>query len=84
MLENLGIGAGLAALAFWGCAALAMFALGLYITLPLQEFALLISQILTSSLIDLGEGWLTFFLAPINNIASILVVGGKMCFVRQL
>ncbi len=56
-MENLGIGAGLAALAFWGCAALAMFALGLYFTLPLQEFALLISQILTSSLNKTKDGW---------------------------
>lgn len=45
---------------------------------PLLEFAVLISDVLTNPLIDLGEGWLALVLLPINNIASILVLSTKL------
>jgi hypothetical protein len=45
--------------------------------LPLLEFALLISQFLTMTLIDLGEGWLALVFMPINTVASLFVVTAK-------
>ena len=45
--------------------------------MPLLEFAVLVSQFLTMTLIDLGEGWLALVFTPLNNIASLLVVGAK-------
>lgn len=45
--------------------------------LPLLEFALLISQFLTMTLIDLGEGWLALVFMPINTVASVFVVTAK-------
>ncbi|MGB5293282.1 MAG: hypothetical protein WBN41_17695 [Lysobacterales bacterium] len=45
--------------------------------MPLLEFAVLISQFLTMTLIDLGEGWLALVLMPVNNIASVLVISAK-------
>jgi len=44
---------------------------------PLLEFALLISQFLTMTLIDLGEGWLALVFMPINTVASLFVVTAK-------
>lgn len=45
--------------------------------MPLLEFAVLVSQFLTMTLIDLGEGWLALVFTPLNNIASLLVVSAK-------
>lgn len=45
--------------------------------MPLLEFAVLISQFLTMTLFELGEGWLALVFTPLNNIASLLVVGAK-------
>jgi len=45
--------------------------------MPLLEFAVLISQFLTMTLIDLGEGWLALVFMPVNNIASLVVVTAK-------
>ena len=45
--------------------------------MPLLEFAVLISQFFTMTLIDLGEGWLALVLMPVNNIASVLVISAK-------
>jgi len=45
--------------------------------LPLLEFAVLISQFLTMTLIDLGEGWLALVFMPVNNIASLVVITVK-------
>jgi hypothetical protein len=41
---------------------------------PLQEFALLVGQGLTTALIDLGDGWWALVVAPINSVASVLVL----------
>jgi len=46
--------------------------------IPLLDFAVLISQFLTMTLFDLGEGWLALVFMPLNNIASLLIVGAKV------
>lgn len=45
--------------------------------LPLLEFAVLISQFLTTALVDLGEGWLALVFMPVNNVASLFIVTAK-------
>jgi len=45
--------------------------------LPLLEFAVLISQFLTMTLVDLGEGWLALVFMPVNNIASLIVITAR-------
>ena len=45
--------------------------------MPLLDFAVLISQFLTMTLIDLGEGWLALVFTPLNNIASLIIIGAK-------
>ena len=45
--------------------------------IPILEFTVLISQFLTMTLLDLGEGWLALVFMPINNIASLTVVTAK-------
>jgi len=45
--------------------------------IPLLEFALLISQFLTMTLVDLGEGWAALVFMPVNNIASLIVITAK-------
>ena len=62
----------------WSSVALLLLACIWLLVLPLQEFAQLMTLILTSSLIDLGEGWLSWFLLPINNIGSVLVLSIKL------
>jgi hypothetical protein len=47
-------------------------------SMPLLEFAVLISQFLTNPLFDLGEGWITLIVLPINNFASIAVLLTKV------
>jgi len=49
----------------------------LLFAIPLLEFAALIAQGLTMTLVDLGEGWLALVFLPVNNIASLLVVTVK-------
>ena len=63
--------------------AVAMVASAWFLALPIQGFVQLIAEILTSSLIDLGAGWAAFLLAPINNIASVLVLGTKATLVLR-
>lgn len=45
--------------------------------MPLLDFAVLISQFLTMTLLDLGEGWLALVFTPLNNIASLLIISAK-------
>ena len=47
-------------------------------TQPVIGFVQLTSQFLTITLVDLGEGWLAWMFAPVNNIASLLVIGAKV------
>ena len=46
----------------------------------LLTFALLTAQALTTNLVDLGDGWLGLALSPINNIASLIILGTKLSF----
>ena len=59
------------------CVALAMAACAWYFAIPL-EVAQLTAQILTTTLIDLGDTWLAWALSPINNIASLLALSVKV------
>ena len=71
-------------LAGWLSAGLVLAASIWLLAIPLQEIAQLIAQGLTVSLFDLGEGWLAWFLLPVNNIASLLVLSVKaMRIVRK-
>ena len=45
--------------------------------IPTREFVQIIAQGLTTTIFDLGEGWMAWVLTPINNIASLLVLGVK-------
>jgi hypothetical protein len=47
-----------------------------YLAIP-QELAQLAAQVLTTSLIDLGDSWLAWLFAPVNNIGSLLVITVK-------
>ena len=38
---------------------------------------MLVAQGLSISLVDLGEGWLAWVLAPVNSVASLLVLSVK-------
>jgi hypothetical protein len=67
----------MAALALAGSAVVLLVAWYLFAG-PLLEFAVLISQFLTNPLFDLGTGWLALVFLPVNNIASILVLSGKL------
>jgi hypothetical protein len=47
------------------------------------EVAQLITQALTTTLIDLGNSWVAWLFSPINNVASLLVLGVKAIRVFQ-
>jgi hypothetical protein len=42
--------------------------------LPLFDLTQQVSQVFTFALFDLGEGWLAWVLAPLNNIAGLLLL----------
>ena len=46
--------------------------------LPLLDFVMLASGALSVSLVDLGEGWMSWVLAPVNNVAGLLVAVWKI------
>jgi len=46
-------------------------------SLPAFAITQVIATALTTTLIDLGEGWLAWILSPINNIASLLILSLK-------
>ncbi len=50
-----------------------------YLAVP-YEFARLVAIALTTTLVDLGEGWVAWVLAPVNSVAALLALGVK--FVR--
>ena len=58
------------------CAGL-MAATGLWILAIPLELVQLITQLLTTTLIDLGDTWIAWLLSPINNIASLTIVSVK-------
>ncbi|HIG42833.1 MAG: hypothetical protein ABGY96_20940 [bacterium] len=55
------------------CAVL-MVATGLWILAIPLEVVQLITQLLTTSLVDLGDTWIAWLLSPINNIASLTIL----------
>jgi hypothetical protein len=55
----------------------------LVFAVPLLEFALLVTQGLSMTLVDLGEGWLALVFLPVNNIASLLVITVKAIRILQ-
>lgn len=57
--------------------ALLLLAVALVFSLPLQQFSVLLTQALGTELISLGETTVAWLLAPINNIATVLVVFAK-------
>ena len=63
--------AGLAAVALVMVVVVWLFAI------PTREVAQVIAQGLTTTLLDLGEGWAAWVFSPINNIASLLVLSVK-------
>lgn len=45
--------------------------------IPTREVAQFIAQGLTLTILDLGEGWLSWVLSPVNNLAGLLVLSVK-------
>jgi hypothetical protein len=60
-------------LALWIGMAFVLAAGAWYLAIPL-EVAQLMAQVLTTTLIDLGDGWLAWVFSPVNNIAALLVL----------
>ena len=61
-------------IAGWFGVALILAVFAWLLALPLQEFAQLISQGLTRSLIDLGDSWLAWVFSPVNKIGTLLIL----------
>jgi hypothetical protein len=68
-----------------GASALLLLLAGarLVFDVPLFDFAVLISEVLATPLVNLGEGWLALLLLPVNTIASLLVIMFKALRVFQ-
>jgi hypothetical protein len=47
------------------------------LSIPVQATVFSITQVLTTALFDLGESWTAWLLAPVNNIASLLIISLK-------
>ncbi|NIP18552.1 MAG: hypothetical protein GWM87_10615 [Xanthomonadales bacterium] len=50
---------------------------------PLRSFTMLVAQGLTTSLVDMGDGWLGILLAPVNTVGSLLILAGKAARIGQ-
>jgi hypothetical protein len=57
---------------------LGVFAFAWFFSVPLQEFALMLAKGLTASLIDFGDSWLGWAMAPINTIGGLLLISVKL------
>ena len=64
------------------CFAMIVAVLAWFLDIPF-EVAQLITQALTTTLVDLGDSWVAWLFSPINNIASLLVLGVKAIRVFQ-
>jgi len=73
------------ATAAWVCATLVVAVCAWIFALPL-EVAQLVTQLLTTTLIDLGDSWLAWAFSPVNNIAALFVlcVKGIRVFRKKL
>jgi len=58
--------------------AVVMIALVWVFSTPLQEFSVLVAKGLASPLIELGDIRLSWLFAPVNNVASLLVLIVKL------
>ena len=45
--------------------------------IPVQAFPQVVTNFLTTTLIDLGDGWAAWVFSPVNNIAGLLVLSLK-------
>jgi hypothetical protein len=45
--------------------------------IPLQEVVQLVTQTVSVTLFDLGDSWVSWVFAPVNNIASLIVISLK-------
>jgi hypothetical protein len=45
--------------------------------IPLQEVVQLVTQTVSVTLFDLGDGWASWVFSPVNNIASLIVISLK-------
>ena len=63
--------------------ALALLICALLLTSSLQAFALLLARGLTTTLIDLGDGWIAWFLSPANTVGSLFVLLAKVVRMGQ-
>jgi hypothetical protein len=57
----------------WSLGALTLAFIAWLLDIP-QELPQLVAQSLTATLVDLGDSWLSWLFAPINNIASLIVL----------
>lgn len=67
--------------ALFGTLATLMLALVVSVLLapgPALSWAKMLTGVLTTPLFDLGEGWLAWFLLPVNSFAGLLVISGKI------
>ncbi len=58
-------------------AGLAVIAAAWWLAVPI-EFASLVARVLTTSLVDVGEGGVAWLLAPINSVAALLALAIKL------
>jgi len=63
---------------FLGLLGVLGFGLLWLIYLPLSSTVTLMTQLLTMPLFELGEGFISLILSPINNSAGILIILGKV------
>ena len=59
--------------AAWVCTGLVTAAGAWFLAIPV-EVTHLISQVLTTTLIDLGDSWLAWLFSPVNNVAALFVI----------
>ena len=62
---------------------LALAVCALLLAPSLQDFALIVAWGMTTSLVDLGDGWLAWVLMPVNTVGSLLILGAKVIRVAQ-
>jgi hypothetical protein len=66
-----------------GGIALVLIVFMLVLVPPFQALAWGIALGLTTSLFDLGEGWVAWFIAPVNTVGSLLILIAKVIRVGQ-
>ena len=59
------------------CFVLVLVAGAWALELPMMEVVQLITEGLTTNLVQLDDGWLSWVLMPVNNVASVLVLSLK-------